>query len=97
MTPRPLVGRAKPPPLAATRADLLGGVVLGTPIALRAAPAGVQLPILIAVSADALHQAQNGGGVRERRCPRAARSLAGFERPAGLATGAVSTSISSEG
>jgi hypothetical protein len=41
--------------------------------------------------------AQKGGGVRERRCPRAARSPAGLERLAGLATGVVSTSISSEG
>ena len=95
MTARPLRGWAKPPPLAATGADFLGGVVLGAPIASSAASARVQLPVIAAVGAHALHQ--NGGGVRERCCPRAARCPAGLERLAGLATGVVSISISSEG
>ena len=42
--------------LAAAGANLLGGVVLGAPIARSAAPAGVQLPVVAAVDADPVHR-----------------------------------------
>ncbi len=56
MTARTLRGRAKPPPLATARADLLGGVVLGAPIARLTAIASVKLTVVAAIGADPLHR-----------------------------------------
>ena len=95
MTARTVRGRAKPPSLATAGAGLLGGVVLGAPIAPLTAIASVKLPVAAAVGADPVHQ--NGGGVRERVWPRAVRWPCGLELLADFATGVVSTSISSPG